>query len=76
MRSGPPVSTVVSRLHAITEPLCANAFGLLQGVTRQIEVSVGLAESVKVEGPFLLATIATTTGLLLRRRSGLTLLRR
>jgi len=50
MRSGPPVSTVVSRLHAITQPLCANASGLSQGATRQIEVTVGLAESVKVEG--------------------------
>jgi len=37
-------------LHAITQPLCANASGLSQGATRQIEVTVGLAESVKVEG--------------------------
>ncbi len=51
MRSGPPLSTVVSRLQAIMEPLCASASGLPQGVTRQIEVSVGLAESLRLKAP-------------------------
>ncbi len=74
MRSGVPILTVVSRLHVIAQPLCANASERPQGVTRLIEVPVGLAQSVKVEGPFLIATIATNTGPLRRRRSGLTLL--